>query len=136
MAEQLARHAVGRVDDDQVLVAVAVQVDDPAHVAAVGGQLAPFPMRTVAGAGLVDPRWAALVVALRVRQHDVHVAVVVDVGAVDGLDDPVRVDVQVAAAVLEAARGERLGPPLHPGRFVHGSPFSLLSSLPYLPIPA
>ena len=32
VAEQLARHAVGRVDDDQVLVPVAVEVDDPAQV--------------------------------------------------------------------------------------------------------
>ena len=131
VAEQLARHAVGRVDDDQVLVAVAVEVDDATHVSAVRRQLAPLPVRTVAGAGLVDPRRAALVVALRVRQHDVHVAVVVDVGAVDGLDDPLRVDVQVAAAVLDAAGGERLEPPVHPGLFVHGSQFSLLGTLTY-----
>ena len=95
VAEQFARHAVRRIYDDQILMPVAVQVHDAARVAAVCRQLTPFPTRTVAGTGLVDPGRSAFVVALCVRQDDVDIAVVVDVRAMDGLNDALSVDVEV-----------------------------------------
>ena len=116
---QLGSDAVLGVDDDQVQVSVAVEVDGAAHPAAVVGELTPAPLPTGSTWLAVDPGRPALVVAVRIGEHQVDVAVAVRVGAVDPLDGAGRGHVEVVAAVVELASPEGVEASMDPpGRVV------------------
>ena len=109
---KLRRDAVFAIGDDQVRVAVLVQVDNATHPAAVGGHLLPPPTFSV----LASPKHSgrpSLDVVMVIGQDQINISVSVDIERVNQLDRALGVDVQVASAVVESALDELFEPTMH-----------------------
>ena len=114
VGRKLRGDAVLGVDDHQVQVAVAVDVDRPAHPAAVVGELPPAPSLAWSMRLRVDPGRPALVVAVRIGEHQVDVPVAVRVRTMNPLDGPGGGHVEVVAAVVELAFAKGIESAMNP----------------------
>ena len=114
---EVGAEAVVEVADDEVVVAVAVQVGDCAGPGAVGGYL--YGLAAAQRVAIAEGR-GLLAVVVVVGEDEVDVAVAVQVELVDALEDARAGDVEVVAGVAHGAAAEALETACDPSlRFTH-----------------